>query len=49
MPLKSKIQNFCSLNKKDLDLLKESVFRILNKHAPIRKKILSCKQSPFHS
>ena len=36
----SKIQSFCSLNETDLGLLEESMFRIFNKHAPIRKKYL---------
>ena len=34
---RSEIQTFCSLNATDLGLFKESIFCILNKHAPIRK------------
>ena len=34
---RSEIQTFCSLNETDLGLFKESIFCILNKHAPIRK------------
>ena len=41
------IQSFCSLNITDLGLFKESVFCILDKHAPIRKKYLCTKEDPF--
>ena len=45
---RSEIQTFCSLKETDLGLFKESIFCIFDKHAPIRKKIPSCKRSPFH-
>ena len=44
---RSEIQTFCSLNKTDLDLFRESVFCIFNKHAPIRKKYLRANEAPF--
>ena len=31
----------------DLGLLKESIFWIFNKHAPIRKKYLGANEAPF--
>ena len=45
---RSEIQSFCSLSETDLGLFIESIFCIFNKHAPVRKKILSCRRSPFH-
>ena len=45
---RSEIQSFCSLSETDLGLFIESIFCIFNKHAPVRKKTLSCKRSPFH-
>ena len=47
---RSEIQSFTngSLNETDLGPLKESIFCIFNKHASIRKKILSCERSPFY-
>ena len=44
---RSKIQSFYSLNETDLGLLKESVFGIFNKYAPIRKKYLRADEAPF--
>ena len=38
---KSEIQTFCSLNKTDLGLFKESIFCIFNKHALIRKNTVA--------
>ena len=35
---RSESQSFCSLNETNLGLFKESIFRIFNKHRPIRKK-----------
>ena len=43
----SEIQSFCSLNKTDLSLFKESVFCIFNHHAPIRKKYLRANEATF--
>ena len=43
----SEIQSLC-LNKTDLAVSKDSFLYKFNKHAPIRKKIPSCKRSPFH-
>ena len=45
--LRSEIQTFCSLNKTDLGLFKESIFCIFNKLAPIRKKYLRANEDPF--
>ena len=44
---RSEIQTFFSLNETDLDLFKESVFCIFNKHSPIRKKYLRANEAPF--
>ena len=44
---RSEIQSFCSLNKSNLGLFKESIFGIINKHAPIRKKYLRENKAPF--
>ena len=44
---RSEIQTFCTLNETDLGLLKESIFYIFNKHAPIRKKYLQANEVPF--
>ena len=44
---RSHIQTFCTLNETDLGLLKESIFYIFNKHAPIRKKYLQANEAPF--
>ena len=45
---RSEIQTFFCLNETDLGLFKESIFCIFNEHGPFRKKIPSCKRSPFH-
>ena len=42
---RSEIQTFCPLNETDLGLLKESIFCIFNKHAPI-KKYLRVNEAP---
>ena len=47
MPLDLKFKSFCSLNKTDLGVLKESIFCIFNKHAPIRNKYLRANEAPF--
>ena len=44
---RSEIQSFCSLNKTDLGLLKDSIFCIINKHASIRKKYVRANKAPF--
>ena len=45
LDLKSK--SFYFLNETDLGLFKESIFCIINKHAPIRKKYFRANEAPF--
>ena len=44
---RSEIQTFCSLNKMNVGLFKESIFRIFNKHTPIIRKYLCANEAPF--